>query len=110
MKPQKPHYQKIVYWSDEDKCYIGRCPTLFMGGVHGKDEHKVFKDICRLVEYHIEELTASGEALPQADADEYSGKITIRINPDLHRTLAIHAAAEGDSLNHVIERRLAESL
>jgi hypothetical protein len=106
----KPHYQKLVYWSAEDGCYIGRCPTLFLGGVHGKDEGKVFVALCRLVDEHIEELTAAKESLPPADLDEYSGKITIRINPDLHRTLAIHAAAEGDSLNHVIESRLADSL
>ena len=32
------HYQKIVYWSGEDDCYIGQCPALFGGGVHGHDE------------------------------------------------------------------------
>jgi predicted HicB family RNase H-like nuclease len=106
----KPHYQKLVYWSDEDRCFIGRCPALFLGGVHGRDESKVFKELCRLVDEHIDELTVSKEALPPADADEYSGKITIRINPDLHRALAIHAMAEGDSLNHTIQRRLADSL
>jgi hypothetical protein len=30
-------YEKIVYWSDEDQCYIGMCPELFYGGVHGDD-------------------------------------------------------------------------
>jgi hypothetical protein len=30
-------YEHIVYWSDEDRCYIGQCPELFFGGVHGAD-------------------------------------------------------------------------
>jgi hypothetical protein len=29
---------KFVEWSDEGECFIGRCPELRLGGVHGKDE------------------------------------------------------------------------
>ena len=35
-------YRKIVEWSEEDHCYVGRCPELMFGGVHGKNEQKVF--------------------------------------------------------------------
>jgi hypothetical protein len=38
-----------VYWSDEDDCYIGQCPTLFGGGVHGKNKIAVFKELCQVV-------------------------------------------------------------
>jgi hypothetical protein len=24
-------YEHIVYWSDEDQCYIGQCPELLLG-------------------------------------------------------------------------------
>ena len=34
-----PHW---VMWSDVDRVYIGRCPDLFLGGVHGDDPLKVF--------------------------------------------------------------------
>ena len=37
-------YLKIVEWSDEDNCYIGRAPGLMLGGVHGDDETKVYSD------------------------------------------------------------------
>ena len=30
-------YLKIVEWSDEDGCYVGTCPGLMLGGVHGDD-------------------------------------------------------------------------
>ena len=30
-------YLKIVEWSEEDGCYVGRCPGLMLGGVHGMD-------------------------------------------------------------------------
>ena len=35
-------YAKIVEWSDEDACYIGRVPALSYGGVHGSDRAAVF--------------------------------------------------------------------
>ena len=45
---RSPH-AKIVEWSKEDNCYIGRCPTLFGGGVHGSDELKVYRHLCQVV-------------------------------------------------------------
>jgi hypothetical protein len=31
------HYLKIVEWSEEDQCYVGTCPGLMRGGIHGDD-------------------------------------------------------------------------
>lgn len=36
MKPTDK-YHRWVSWSEEDQCYIGRCPDLFSGGVHDDD-------------------------------------------------------------------------
>ena len=46
-------YPKIVEWSSEDQCYVGRCPSLFHGGCHGDDEQAVFAELCDLVEESI---------------------------------------------------------
>ena len=40
---------KIVEWSEEDQCYVGRCPELMFGGVHGSNERKVFAELCEVV-------------------------------------------------------------
>jgi len=37
------NYIKIVEWSEEDQYYVGSCPALMLGGVHGDDETKVYK-------------------------------------------------------------------
>ena len=29
MSSSADRYRKIVYWSDEDQCFIGMCPELF---------------------------------------------------------------------------------
>jgi hypothetical protein len=39
-------YLKVVEWSEEDQCYVGTCPTLMLGGIHGDNEAKVYKDLC----------------------------------------------------------------
>jgi hypothetical protein len=39
-------YVKFVEWSEGDQVYVGRCPGLFAGGVHGDDEAKVYKELC----------------------------------------------------------------
>jgi predicted RNase H-like HicB family nuclease len=57
-------YAKIVEWSDEDQCYIGSVPGLIMGGCHGNDERKVFKELCVIVEEVIAIHKADGKPLP----------------------------------------------
>ena len=57
-------YPKIVAWSDEDLCFVGRCPSLFFGGCHGDDELAVFAELCELVEETIESFQRDGKPLP----------------------------------------------
>lgn len=53
MKKLSDRYLKIVEWSEEDQCYIGRCPGLMLGGVHGDDEAAVYQELCEVVEEWI---------------------------------------------------------
>ena len=57
-------YIKIVSWSEEDQCYIGRAPGMFFGGCHGDDEKAVYAEICEIVDEWIEIYRADGEPLP----------------------------------------------
>ncbi|MBA2481364.1 MAG: toxin-antitoxin system HicB family antitoxin [Planctomycetes bacterium] len=108
--PVAGHYQKIVYWSDEDGCFVGRCPGLFLGGVHGNDEAKVYADLCATVDEHLAILDRDGVTYPEETAKVYSGTFALRIGPDLHRAIAARAAAAGDSLNRYVERALAATI
>ena len=58
-------YHLVVYWSDEDQCYVGLCPDLFYGGTHGDDPEQVFKDIRAIVAGVVESYKAEGKPLPQ---------------------------------------------
>ena len=59
IKTQAARYAKFVEWSDEDKCFIGRCPELMLGGVHGGDEAKVYAELCAGVEEMIELIAST---------------------------------------------------
>ena len=93
-------YLKIVEWSEEDHCYIGTCPGLMLGGIHGDDEARVYRELCQAVEEWIEIYREDGEPLPAATAGkEYSGKFVVRVGKELHKTLAVAALRYGESLN-----------
>jgi predicted HicB family RNase H-like nuclease len=110
IKEQAARYVKFVEWSDEDHCFIGRCPSLFAGGVHGSDEAKVYKELCDTVEEWVELLYKDGGPLPEPAADKrkYSGKFVVRVEPSLHRRLALKALAAGESLNSFCVKTLAK--
>ena len=110
IKAAAARYLKIVEWSDEDKCFIGRCPGLFDGGVHGSDEVEVFRELTAAAEEWVETLIGDEKALPPATAGKkYSGKFLVRVAPSLHEKLAIRAMIQKESLNRLVERRLAEA-
>ena len=103
-------YPKLVEWSDEDKCFIGRCPMLFSGGVHGRDEAEVYRHLCRTAQEWVEILQRDGVPLPKAKRSaDYSGKFMVRVAPEIHQRLAIKAMAAGESLNSMVAKALAKA-
>ncbi len=93
-------YLKVVEWSEEDQCYVGRCPELMLGGVHGKNEQRVFAELCAVIEEWIQIAEKDDEPLPPGIAGKsYSGKFNLRLGTQLHERLAIEATKEGKSLN-----------
>ncbi len=100
MKKKSDRYLKIVEWSDEDSCYIGRVPGLTLGGVHGDDEAKVYTKLCQVVEDWIKIYEQDGDPLPPATAQKnYSGKFNLRVGKDIHEQIAVTALKKGQSLN-----------
>lgn len=65
MKPEDG-YHRFVRWSDEDQCYIGYCPDLYLGGVcHGDEEETTYYDLCTIVRDEVTHRLARGEPMPQ---------------------------------------------
>ena len=64
MRKEADLYKKIVYWSDEDNCFVGTCPELMFGGIHGDDAVSVFQELNQAVDEVIEIMKESGKPLP----------------------------------------------
>tara|TARA_B110000305_G_C19132566_1_gene489636 strand:+ start:181 stop:513 length:333 start_codon:yes stop_codon:yes gene_type:complete len=99
-------YLKLVEWSEEDDCYIGRCPELMLGGVHGSDEKKVYSSLCKVVEEWIDVHDEDKLVLPQPREKDYSGKFILRVGDRLHELLSLKALQSGDSLNSYCKKAL----
>lgn len=106
-RPEAARYTPFVEWSDEDNCFIGRCPEIFHGGVHGPDRAAVYQELCEVVDEWIAIMKCDGEKLPAPLKQEFSGKFVLRCEPELHKLLALRALGQGDSLNAYCVKKLA---
>ena len=110
IKAQAARYVKFVEWSDEDQCFIGRCPELMLGGVHGEGEAKVYAELCVAAEEMLELIHRDGQELPEALGKKaFSGKFVLRVEPAIHRRLAAKALAAGESLNSYCVKALVKA-
>ena len=66
MSKTSDRYVKVVAWSEEDQCYVGRCPGLMLGGVYGSDERAVYAELCEAVDEWIQLHEAEGRPLPRS--------------------------------------------
>lgn len=64
MKKETDRYLRWVAWSEEDQVYVGRCPDLFDGGVHGDDPIKVAKQLQSVIDEWEAELKNSRTPFP----------------------------------------------
>ena len=102
---------KLVYWSDEDQCYIGRSPGLFYGGVHGDNEREVFKELVEVIDDWVESSEKEGVKLPSPTANKsYSGRFNLRVGEELHEHLALESLKVSESLNTYVVKTLKKEL
>ena len=66
MKKETDRYHRWVAWSEDDQTYIGRCPDLFTGGVHGDDPIKVAKQLQIVIDEWEQEHLDSSTPFPPA--------------------------------------------
>jgi len=108
---ESDRYLKIVEWSEEDHCYVGTCPGLFLGGCHGDDETKVYKELCKLVDENIALYKADNQPLPSTTRKkEYSGKFLLRTGKEFHKVLSIKALQAEESLNSFCIKALKKAV
>ena len=102
------HYTYRVTWSAEDKEHVGLCTEFPSLSWLAPSPEKALSGIRQVVADVVDELTASGEPVPEALAEKkYSGRFMVRIPSSVHRNLANEAAEQGVSINRLVSAKLA---
>ena len=104
------HYTYRVTWSVEDQEFVATClefPSLSWLAATQVD---ALTGLENLIADIVQDMTTQGEAIPEPLAERtYSGKFNLRVGEQLHRRLAMEAAAEHLSLNQYVVRRLSDA-
>ena len=101
-------YTYRVTWSEEDKEYVGLCAEFPSLSWLDDTQWTALQGINNVVADVILDMESNGEAIPEPIAvKHYSGEFTVRIPPDVHRSLAIQAAEADISVNRLVSAKLA---
>ena len=93
------NYSAKIEYSDDDQCFIGRIAGIKdIITFHGESVGELKNAFHEAVGFYIESCIREGVS-PQRS---YSGKVMIRIPPEVHAHAAMQAEAHGKSLNQWI--------
>ncbi|MHA7291569.1 type II toxin-antitoxin system HicB family antitoxin [Arthrobacter sp. MDT3-24] len=93
-------YRYSVQWSQEDEEFVATVLEFPSLSWLDEDQFEALRGLERLVSDVIEELRQSGEAVPlPISSQTFSGRLNLRVPPELHRKLVIEAANHGVPLN-----------
>jgi len=90
------NYVGSVEYSEEDGCLFGRLlginDIISYEGESVTELREAFKEA-------VEDYLETCEKIGKAPQRPYSGKVMLRISPELHASIAMKAEASGKSLN-----------
>jgi predicted HicB family RNase H-like nuclease len=98
-------YTAIIDFSADDGLFVGKIAGINdVLTFHGSTVEEV-----KIAFYEtIDDYLATCEKINRKPNKPYSGKITLRFSPDLHSLAAITAEKEGESLNSLVIKAVAE--
>ncbi len=99
-------YAASIEYSDDDECFVGHIAGIKdRVGFHGESVTELKNAFQEAVEDYLETCAAVGKE-PQKP---YSGKLMLRIPPELHASIATAAQVSGQSINQWISSALTQA-
>ena len=97
-------YAARIEYSDEDGCFVGHVAGIRdVVGFHGESVTELRAAFVEAVEDYLVTCEKAGISSQKP----YSGKLMLRIPPELHAQVAMRAEASGKSLNQWATEALA---
>ena len=100
-------YTAIVGFSAEDECLVGHIAGI--NDVIGFHADSV-EEIRKVFHETVDDYLATCAQIGREPNKPYSGKVTLRMPPELHARLAVQAETNGSSLNNWLVSALDQSL
>ena len=105
MKPMRyKGYSARIEYSDEDGCFVGRVAGIRdLLTFHGESVDEVRQAFEEALDFYLETSAERGE-MPNRP---YSGKLLLRVAPEVHAAVATAAEVSGKSINQWAAERLS---
>jgi len=111
MRKAQFKYMVRVYWSEDDGVYVAEVPELPGCATHGASYEAAMKNVKDAIASWIDGAKESGYLIPEPlVGKKFSGKFIARVNPRLHRDLALQAKGEGKTLNGLVQDLLEKGI
>ena len=98
-------YEAIIKYSDEDETFVGEVlntqDILVFDGANVEEISKSFQAV-------VDDYLSDCEQQDKEPNKPFSGQFLMRVNPELHRALAINAKKSGKSLNGFVAEKLTQ--
>ncbi|MFH1553704.1 MAG: type II toxin-antitoxin system HicB family antitoxin [Pseudomonadota bacterium] len=100
-------YAAHIEYSDDDGCFVGHIAGIWdVVGFHGESVRELRTAFEEALDDYLETCSKIGRE-PQKT---YSGKLMLRIPPDIHAAVAIAAETSGKSINQLVAEILDQNI
>jgi len=100
-------YAARIEYREEDGCFVGRIVGIRdVVGFHGES----VKDLRAAFEEAVDDYLETCDKIGQPPNKPYSGKMMLRVPPEVHAAVATAAEVSGKSINQWVVERLSEAV
>lgn len=100
-------YSAHIEYSDEDSLFLGDVSGISdVVGFHGESVQEIRSAFIEAVDNYLD----SCERLGRPPQKPYSGKLSLRIEPELHSAVAVKAQLSGKSINQWIADTISQGV
>jgi len=100
-------YAARIEYSEEDGCFVGHIAGIRdVVGFHGES----VKELRTAFEEAVDDYLETCEKRGREPLKAYSGKLMLRIPPDIHAAVAMAAEASGKSINQLVAEILDQNI
>lgn len=100
-------YAAQIEYSDEDQCFVGHIAGIKdVVGFHGES----VSELRAAFEEAVDDYLETCAKLNRSPQRPYSGKLMLRIPPEIHAAVAVAAEVSGKSINQWAAEKFADAV